>query len=191
MFTEWKDMKATEQLRAEHEGIRLMLRILEAICMKLDAGEEVNAEHLEKMLEFFRVFVDKCHHGKEEDLLFPVMEAAGVPKQGGPLGVMLAEHDIGRGHVRRMAAALERYTSENEQAGSQLAAHAREYIALLNQHIEKENKVLFPMADAHVPASKQDQLYEDFEKLEEEKIGPGVHEEFHKLLDNLSKAYLG
>jgi len=191
VLTERKEMKATEQLQAEHEGIRLMLRILEAICLKLEAGERVNPGHIEKIIEFFRVFVDRCHHGKEELLLFPAMETAGVPKQGGPLGVMLAEHDIGRGHVRGMAAALERYTSENGQAGSQLAALAREYIALLNQHIEKENKVLFPMADAHVPASKQDRLYEEFEKLEEERIGPGVHEEFHKLLDNLSKAYLG
>lgn len=168
-----------------------MLQILEAICLKLEAGERVNPEHVQEIIEFFRVFVDRCHHGKEEELLFPVMEAAGVHKQGGPLGVMLAEHDVGRGHVRGMAAALERYTSENGQAGLQLAAHAREYIALLNEHIEKENKVLFPMADAHVPASKQDQLYEEFEKLEEEKIGPGVHEQFHKLLDELSKTYLG
>ena len=184
-------MKATEQLRAEHEGIRLMLRIMEAICLKLESGDRVDPEHLEKIVEFLRVFVDRCHHGKEEDLLFPAMEAAGVPKQGGPLGVMLAEHDIGRGHVRDMVAALERYRAGDGQAALQLATHAREYIAFLNQHIEKENNVLFPMADAHVPASEHDQLYEDFEKLEEEQIGPGVHEQFHKLLDQLSKTYLG
>jgi hemerythrin-like domain-containing protein len=82
-------MKATQQLRAEHEGIQLMLRILEAICRKLEAGERVNPDHMEGIIEFFRVFVDHCHHGKEEELLFPVMEAAGVIKQGGPLGVML------------------------------------------------------------------------------------------------------
>jgi hemerythrin-like domain-containing protein len=183
-------MKATEQLQAEHEGIKLMLRILEAICLKLDAGEKVNPEHFNKIIEFFRVFVDKCHHGKEELLLFPVMEAAGVPKQGGPLGVMLAEHDIGRGHVRGMAEALERYKSEGGEAAGLLATHSREYAALLTAHIEKEKNVLFPMADAHVPSSKQDELYEEFEKLEAERIGPGVHEEFHRLLDELAKRYL-
>ncbi len=183
-------MKATEQLRAEHEGIKLMLRILEAICVRLDRGEKIDPEHVSKIIEFFRVFVDKCHHGKEELLLFPVMEAAGVPKQGGPLGVMLAEHDIGRGHVRGMAEALEQYKSGNDKSAPLLATHAREYIALLNGHIDKENNALFPMADAHVPASKQNELYEEFEKLEEEKIGPGVHEEFHNLLDGLAKTYL-
>jgi len=182
--------KATEQLRAEHEGIQLMLRILEAICLKLDAGEKVNPDHLEGIIGFFRVFVDRCHHGKEEDLLFPLMEAAGVIKQGGPLGVMLSEHDMGRGHVRGMAEALAKYKVENGKSASELAAHAREYIALLRAHIEKENMVLFPMADAHVSEARQEKLYDEFEKLEQEKIGTGVHEGFHRLLDDLAKTYL-
>lgn len=183
-------MKATQQLRAEHEGIQLMLRILEAICLKLEAGERVNPEHLEGIIEFFRVFVDRCHHGKEEDLLFPLMEAVGVTKEGGPLGIMLAEHDMGRGHVRGMAEALAKYKVENGKSAAELAAHARDYIALLRAHIDKENMVLFPMADAHVSGARQEQLYDEFEKLEEEKIGSGVHERFHKLLDDLAKTYL-
>ncbi|MBI4962289.1 MAG: hemerythrin domain-containing protein [Desulfomonile tiedjei] len=184
-------MKATEQLRAEHHGIQVMLQVLKAICLKLQAGEKVNPDHVEKIIEFFRLFADRCHHGKEEDLLFPAMEAAGVPKHGGPLGVMLAEHDVGRGYLRAMAEALEKYRSEDVESAADLAAHARKYIAFLNLHIEKENTVLFPMADSRLPAEKQDQLYEEFEKFEEEKIGSGVHEQFHKLLDDLAHTYLG
>jgi hemerythrin-like domain-containing protein len=71
-------MKATEQLHAENEAITLMLKIMEAICLKLDSGEKVSPQPVSKIIEFFREFVHKCHHGKVEFLLFPAMEAAGV-----------------------------------------------------------------------------------------------------------------
>lgn len=183
-------MKAIEQLRQEHEGIKLMLKILEAMCARLEFGKEADIHHLEKILQFFRVFADRCHHGKEEDILFPAMEAAGVPRQRGPLAVMLAEHDLGRSHIREMAAALERLQVGDGRVVADFCAHARSYISLLTDHIEKENAVLFPMADAHIPEAKQEALSEEFEKLESDRIGPGVHEEFHTLLHQLAAEYL-
>ena len=96
-------MTPAEQLKEEHQGILLMLRILEKVAAKLGAKGKLDLKHLERIVEFFRVFVDKCHHGKEEDLLFPEMEKAGVPKEQGPIGVMLAEHQQGRGYIRGMA----------------------------------------------------------------------------------------
>src|SRR5512137_1052010 len=104
-------MKPTEQLKEEHREIELMLKILEKACKKLESGEKVSPEHLEKIVEFIRVFVDKCHHAKEEDQLFPAMEEAGIPKQGGPIGVMLLEHDMGRESVREMSEVLRKYKS--------------------------------------------------------------------------------
>jgi len=183
-------MKATEQLRSEHEGIKLMLQILEKVSRKLESEEDVVAEHLEKIIEFFRVFADKCHHGKEEDLLFPAMEAAGVPRESGPIGVMLLEHDKGRGYTKGMADAVAKYKAGDRKAAPVIASNARNYIALLTDHIEKENSVLFPMADAHLSAEKQESMLEEFEKVEIEKIGVGKHEEFHQLLDKLSAIYL-
>lgn len=75
-------MKATQQLKDEHQGIKIVFRILEKICEKLNVDGSVSAEHFEGILEFFNIFVDRCHHGKEEDLLFPAMEQAGIPRQG-------------------------------------------------------------------------------------------------------------
>jgi len=183
-------MKATEQLRSEHEGIKLMLHILDKVSRKLESEEDVEAEHLEKIIEFFRVFADKCHHGKEEDFLFPAMEAAGVPRESGPIGVMLLEHDKGRGYIKGMADAVAKYKGGDRKAAPVIASNARNYIALLTDHIEKENAVLFPMADAHLSAAKQELMFEEFEKVEVEKIGVGKHEEFHQLLDRLSGIYL-
>ena len=98
-------MTPAEQLREEHQGITLMLKILEKVCAKMEAQGKVNPDHLERIVEFFRIFADKCHHGKEEDLLFPEMEKAGIPREKGPIGVMLAEHSQGRGFVQGMAEA--------------------------------------------------------------------------------------
>ncbi len=66
-------MRPTEELKREHEAIKLMLRILEKVSEKLESGEDVNTDHLDKILEFIQVFADKCHHGKEEDFLFKEM----------------------------------------------------------------------------------------------------------------------
>src|SRR3990167_10094837 len=96
-------MTSTEQLRNEHQAVLLALEILEKICQKLEAKEKVDPKHQEEILEFIKIFVDKCHHDKEEDLLFPALEKIGIPKEQGPIGIMLTEHDMGRKFVKGMS----------------------------------------------------------------------------------------
>lgn len=183
-------MIPTEELKQEHEGILLMLRVLDRVAAKIESGEKADADHLEKMVEFLRVFADRCHHGKEEDLLFPEMEKSGIPKERGPIGVMLMEHEEGRGFIRKMGEAAGKIKKGDPSARAEFARNARGYVALLRQHIEKENNILFPMGDRVLPREKQDQLVEGFETLEREKIGAGTHEEFHNLLHQLQELYL-
>ncbi len=183
-------MSATQQLKDEHEGILLMLKILDQVVAKLEAKETVNPEHLRRIVEFFQVFADKCHHGKEEDLLFPELEKSGISRERGPIGVMLAEHQQGRTFVRGMAEAAAQYKRGDAKGGTEFATNARDYIALLTHHIGKENNVLFPMADRVLSKKKQTELEEGFEKIEREKIGKGTHEGFHKLLNDLQETYL-
>jgi hemerythrin-like domain-containing protein len=180
----------TEQLKQEHNAIKLMLKILMKCCDKLESGESVNPEDLEQMLDFIKVFVDRCHHAKEEDLLFPAMEKVGIPKEGGPIGVMLAEHDAGRKYVRTASDAIARYKSGDTGASAKIVESARAYVSLLNQHIDKEDNVLYRMADMRIPKQKQDELLEEFERVERERIGVGKHEQFHKLLEQLETTYL-
>ena len=182
-------MKATQQLRDEHEGIKVMLAILEKVTQQFETAGTLNKEHFEGILEFLKVFVDKCHHGKEEDLLFPALVAAGVPERG-PIAVMLREHEIGRGYVRAMDKAYAGYTTGDSSLSKDIVQKAHGYIALLRDHIEKENNVLFAMADDRLSEKEQDELFEGFEKIEVERIGIGRHEEFHGLIKTLSGIYL-
>ena len=104
--------------------------------------------------------------------------------------MMLAEHDVGRGFIRGMAEAIGRYKENVADAAPVIAENARGYIALLTEHIGKEDNILYPMADMHLSEEKQQELLVEFERVELERIGPGKHEEFHHLLDRLSEDYL-
>lgn len=177
-------MKATETLKEEHKAIKVMLEILDAMCKRLQKKEKVPKEHLEKAIEFIQIFADKCHHGKEEELLFPAMEKAGIPKEGGPIGVMLQEHDLGREYVQSMKNALPK------QQFDLFIESATGYIELLESHIEKEDYILYMMADMALSEEAQNELLQQFKKIEEERIGPGKHEELHRVLHELEKIYL-
>jgi hemerythrin-like domain-containing protein len=182
-------MKPTETLKNEHRAILLMLKVAESVSFKLEGGEDVPADDLARIVDFIRGFADKCHHAKEEDLLFPAMEKAGVPRQGGPIGVMLIEHTEGREYVGKMSEAAGKYAAGDKKAGLQFAENARGYAALLSQHIHKEDNILYPIADARLSPQSQAGLEKDFERVEEEVVGAGKHEEYHRLLEQLEKAY--
>jgi hemerythrin-like domain-containing protein len=183
-------MKATRELRDEHEGIRLMLRILDAVATRLEAGQSVPRKDLDAIIEFLAVFADKCHHAKEEEYLFPALEKAGVPRERGPIGVMLAEHSKGRGFIADLKAAVAGVAAQDRGSIDSFARAARDYIDLLRAHIDKENNVLFPMAESRLGDPEDAALVETFEKLERERIGPGKHEEFHAVLKRLKDTYL-
>ncbi len=184
-------MKATQQLKDEHEGIKLMLSIMEKICGNLKNGEDLNVNHYKKIIDFLKTFADKCHHGKEEGILFPAMGQRGIPHEGGPIGVMLYEHEQGRAFIKGMNDALAAYENGNQDSVKDLIAASEGYIQLLRDHIEKENNILFMMADQVLTEPEQAQIFDEFEKLEEEKIGLGKHEEYHQLLHELRDIYLG
>ena len=183
-------MTATEQLRHEHEAIKLVLSILEKLCQRLAKGGEVNAEHFGQVLEFIRVFAHECHHGKEEQFLFPALEAAGIPNADGLFGVM-SEHERCRILIRRLDAAWRKHRWGDRAARGVVIRSARDYSAFLNAHILKENNVLFPTAEGHLSADTQRRLLKEFERLEISLIGAGGHEQFDKTLDLLKKTYIG
>jgi hemerythrin-like domain-containing protein len=180
---------AIEQLKKEHAAIESMLTILEAVCGRLKAGEQIDPAHLGQIVEFFRGFADRCHHGKEEEILFPALEMAGIPREGGPIGVMLHEHDQMRGYVQGLAGAAGRYQTGGAKAGEEIIRYASQYAATLRRHIEKENQVLFKMAEMHLAPEEERELAGRFEALELERMGAGTHEHLHVLLERMRTSY--
>jgi len=182
--------QATQILRKEHDAILRMLDVADESARRLEAGENVPADILNGLLEFLKLFADRCHHGKEEDLLFPLLEKKGMPRQAGPIGVMLHEHDLGRGLIAQMTSAAEAHSKGDKSAGSRWAQPAVQYTALLREHIHKENNILFVMAERMLTGEEQTELAREFGRAEVEKMGAGTHERLHALMDQLSATIL-
>ncbi len=176
--------KAIDDLKHEHEAILSALQILETIGARMASGKTVDKRDIHGFIGFLKEFADKCHHGKEEGILFPALTKAGIPEKGGPVGVMLQEHAQGRKLIKDMEDAMAKTTDPSKFTGA-----SREYSALLRAHIQKENNVLFPTAERALTPSQLDGLYDAFEEHEEKVIGQGRHEELHAMLTDLKKRY--
>jgi len=177
--------KPTQILRDEHRLIERVLTVLEGLSQRPVAG---SLGEWKKAVDFFRHFADACHHFKEEKVLFPAMEEHGVPGDGGPIGMMLMEHEEGRSFVRAMLAAISLIESKQEAATGSLLKGAEAYIRLLREHIQKEDEILFPMADGVIPEDEQRQLVKRFETYEAEEMGAGVHEKYLQVAQELERA---
>jgi hemerythrin-like domain-containing protein len=147
----------TDVLREEHRVILQALALLESAAGG-DPSATAPPGWWERALEWLRAFADRNHHDKEERYLFPALVEAGVPSEGGPVGVMLAEHVEGRTLIQAMRT--------DDTAGR--AEAARRYVRLLRDHIDKENDVLFPLADAVLAERAQQALARAFASVEAE-----------------------
>jgi hemerythrin-like domain-containing protein len=178
--------KPIQDLGEEHGGIMLMLDIMGKVATKLKNGENVKKEHLNKIVEFLRNFADKCHHGKEEKILFP--ELAKKPLNKKLINMLLGEHKAGRDYIRGIAESLKKYKAGNPYA-IHIAINAEGYIQLLTEHIRKENTILFPIAIKELPEKLQKEIEERFEKLERDVIGVGKNKEYYGWIKGLKQIY--
>ncbi|MBC7263375.1 MAG: hemerythrin domain-containing protein [Chloroflexi bacterium] len=180
-------MIPTEVLKHEHEIILMVLDAAEREAGRVQDSGKVNADALDKMVDFFRNFADHCHHAKEEKQLFAKMRERGMPGDRGPIAVMLLEHDEGRRRVRAVAEALPQAQKGDSLAIRSLQENLSAYVQLLRAHIDKEDNVLYPMADQLFTPEDQRALAEAFEKIEAEEVGEGVHEKYHQLAYELAE----
>jgi hemerythrin-like domain-containing protein len=179
-------MKPTDLLSSEHRVIEQVLDSLESLAKQCRSRGSLDEQVARDAIDFFRNFADRCHHAKEEAHLFPAMEAKGFPRNGGPTGVMMAEHEEGRACVRAMDEAVQAAGAGDTAAPIRFADLATRYIDLLRAHIGKEDHCLFAMANQAFSESDQQKILDVFTKVEAEEVGTGVHERYLKLADDLA-----
>ena len=186
---EVSEMSGTADLRSEHVGVGRMLGIMDAMARRARKDTPLDADNLAQTIEFLRVFVDQCHHTKEEELLFPAMRAANMTSAEKTIVSLLADHEQGREDVIQMAAAVHRLAEGDKSASAELADVISGYTRLLHAHIRCEENDCFDAADRELPIAVQDELAVGYERIERDVVGEGVHEGFHALLDRLSRTY--
>jgi hemerythrin-like domain-containing protein len=177
----------TEMLEAEHRVIAKVIGAVPVVADKLEAGQPVDVETLRNIVEFMRTFADKCHHGKEEELLFPTLANKGVPLQGCPVGVLIAEHTRGRALVKELADAADVYQKGDLGGKEALVKGLRGIVALYPNHIWKEDYLLFPLTNKVLSPEEQQNLYKEFEKVEE-RIGRDTHHRLEEFAEHLAQA---
>jgi hemerythrin-like domain-containing protein len=156
-------MTATTALRAEHDHILAMIACLRAACAVAENGDRFDAETFQAGLDFIQNYADAWHHAKEEDHLFPALEAAGMPRDSGPIAVMLHEHVMGRSYARKISDHLEEATHRDAAARSAVLNYTLAYANLLTGHIQKENGILFNMADRILRPEDHIRLEKDYQ----------------------------
>lgn len=122
-----------EELTADHEKILAKVDELEKEISPADRGK------IKEFLHFAETFVEP-HLQKEEKVLFPALEKKGIPKEGGPIGMMLFEHETKRGYVKKLQKALAKDEEE------EIKEYAQAIVSLLRDHIFKEDNILYPCA---------------------------------------------
>lgn len=147
-------MKAIDVLMHEHRVIERVLDALETAAGRLQRGEAVPARFFLDAADFASGFADRCHHAKEEGVLFRAMEAHGEPARGGVVGMLVDEHVEGRQYVQKLREAAAELARGDASAARRTAGAAFAYSALLREHIEKEDDGVFPMAAEVIPSSE-------------------------------------
>jgi len=178
-------MNPTEILKNEHKVVLIILDGAEREAKNIQSTGSVDTEKVAKMLDFFKNFVDKCHHSKEERQLFPTLEKRGMAHEGGPIECMLQEHTLGRNEIAAITANLEKVKAGDADAAKPLAAAMLAYVELLRNHIDKEDNILFTMADRVLTPEDNEELTKAFDKIESEEMGEGVHEQYHQFAHEL------
>jgi hemerythrin-like domain-containing protein len=169
-------------LRDEHAGVRAVLAQLERAAGALEREAPVPRAVFLDIQEFLAVFLNRCHVGKEERVLFPRLVGRG---HDALLDVLDAEHGEGQALEAAYAAAVEAYAHDVPATARRLVAIARAYAAFLREHLAREDAELFPLVAGGL-AGSDPALLAAFARLERDEVGPGRHERLHRLADGLA-----
>ena len=170
-----------EQLMNDHQTTE---KVFDAVAKALDAPEGPPPGLLQDALLYFEGYVDACHNQKEEQHLFPLVEQRGIPRHGGPLAVMLGEHEQSRDALPKLAALIHRYARGNRALLPELREAFRRYSSLLKDHFWKENDILYPMARRVMSESDAAAVMAGIEATEAA-IGPDTRAKFYAVADRV------
>jgi hemerythrin-like domain-containing protein len=162
---------STVSLRKDHDLIEKVIKSMEVTLQLLKNGKTIPESILLPVIDFSKNFTNVCHHGKEEESLFPALERAGMPHNMGPIAVMLMEHQM----TKQIADKMEESAKEYLETGSsvKIISDIMEYIEHVSAHLWKENNRLFLMAEMRLQGNsvQVNNSLNEVEKLKLEKLG--------------------
>ena len=177
---------STASLRHDHKLIEKVLGALDATIKLLKDGKKIPEQILLPTLDFTQNFTDVCHHGKEEEALFPALEKAGMPTNMGPIRMMLIDHERTKEIAEHIGKSSKKYL---ESGSSDYLIESLElYVQHVTEHLWKENNRLFMMADSRLNYATKDidKSLNDVEEKKLKELGK-TRSHYESLADELEK----
>jgi len=173
-------MKPIGPLMWEHRLIEQMVNLLRSEIDRITDRKTVNLILIEQAVDFFRIYADRTHHGKEEDILFrDLSEKKLSPEHRDIMNELIREHIHGRALVRKLVEARDIYINGYAEALPHIARELNELVEFYPTHIEKEDKrFFFPCLDYFTQA-EQDRMLQEFRAFDRNMI----HEKYRTVVE--------
>ncbi|MFH1797953.1 MAG: hemerythrin domain-containing protein [Candidatus Omnitrophota bacterium] len=171
-------------LMIEHRLIERMLRIMQGNLESFGKEGRVDPAFIDTAVDFIRTYADRCHHGKEEDILFRDLAKKKISDEHQRImQELIEEHKMGRNNVKNLVEAKEKYVNGNKEALKDIVSNIETLVKFYPKHIEKEDKHFFlPCMDYFTGAEKDAMLNEMWEF--DRKM---IHEKYTKVVEGYEK----
>ena len=175
----------------EHRLIERMITVIAAQLSSIEESGSIQPGFIETVVDFIRFYADRCHHGKEEDILFRELRKKKIKGEHERImEELIEEHVWGRATTAALTAAYHRFVRGDRESFETVLSKARDLITFYPSHIEKEDKHFFRPVMEYFTQEEQDALlkegYEFDRKLIHEKYGKIVEEAEKQLGDRLN-----
>ncbi len=174
-------INVTQVMVDEHKLIKRMIALVEKNTVLLEQGKFRNWQFYLDAVDFIRNYADRFHHAKEEDILFIELIKNGMPEKQSPIEAMHMEHDQGRAFVRAIEEAAQNAIDGETGQAAIIAKNAKDYAALLRGHIEKEDDILYPLAERVLPEEVRARMLDAYAQAEAKT--PQLEEKYLKLVE--------
>jgi len=149
-------------LMIEHRLIERMVSLLNEELHAIEKNNEVHLELIDSAVDFFRTYADRCHHGKEEDILFrDLAEKKLSSEHKRIMDELIQEHVFGRETVGKLFSAKERYGNGDKDALKEIIGFLKELAEFYPAHIEKEDKHFFMPCMEYFSKGERDAMLQE------------------------------
>ncbi|MCF8070467.1 MAG: hemerythrin domain-containing protein [Desulfobacterales bacterium] len=173
-------MQARGPLMIEHRLIERMLSVIKGVLGKIESKHEVDPVFVDIAVDFIRVYADRTHHGKEEDILFRELNKKTLASEDRKImKELIDEHVFGRQTTKAIVEANTRYRKGDKTALSDITANLTTLTEFYPKHIEKEDKVFFPSTRNYFTDDEDQAMLAEFWEFDRNMI----HEKYKSLVE--------
>ena len=182
-------MTPTENLINEHKKINELLDIMSKIALKIKSKDVFYPNDVEEIVKYLINLIENSHHGKEDDVFYPELISSGIPKETAPLSIINYEHIISVNYLKDISSCVVNCKIGNDFSGELLADSLTNYVIAIKNHIQREEEIVFPIANEVFSIEKQNEILQRFEVIEQKYISNSFNDQFDKLLNKFKNKY--